>query len=95
MGVTKRPVRSGAKRTRPSPPLLHHMKRKSVIAGAVVLAVCLGFWTAWIRQDQSGIGYYDSKNVDWSERREEVRQAFISSWDAYSEHAWGKSSILP
>lgn len=26
---------------------------------------------------------------DWNARRSEVRDAFVDSWDAYAEHAWG------
>ena len=29
--------------------------------------------------------------VDWGGRRDEVKDAFISSWDAYEAHAWGAS----
>ena len=28
--------------------------------------------------------------VDWDERREKVKDAFILSWDGYEEHAWGR-----
>jgi mannosyl-oligosaccharide alpha-1,2-mannosidase len=27
---------------------------------------------------------------EWQERREQVRDAFISSWDAYTKYAWGE-----
>lgn len=29
--------------------------------------------------------------IDWAERREKVRDAFIVSWDGYEKHAWGMS----
>ena len=35
----------------------------------------------------------EPKGVDWTARRERVKEAFILSWDAYSEHAWGKCVI--
>lgn len=27
--------------------------------------------------------------INWEERREEVKQAFLQSWDGYERHAWG------
>jgi mannosyl-oligosaccharide alpha-1,2-mannosidase len=35
-----------------------------------------------------------SKYVDWAERRERVRDAFIVSWDSYETYGWGKPEIL-
>ena len=35
----------------------------------------------------------ESKNVDWNERRDRVRDAFVISWDAYEKHAWGKNVL--
>lgn len=32
--------------------------------------------------------------VDWDERRERVKDAFILSWDGYEQYAWGTSSRL-
>lgn len=31
-----------------------------------------------------------SKYVDWAERRERVRDAFIVSWDSYETYGWGR-----
>lgn len=62
------------------------MTRRALIAGVVALAVGLILWS---RGPQAGLGHYASRGVDWDERREEVKGAFISSWDAYAEHAWG------
>lgn len=36
-----------------------------------------------------------SKNVDWSERRERVRDVFKLSWKAYEDHAWGYDVFRP
>lgn len=38
------------------------------------------------------LGNPDAKTVDWDERRERVKEAFILSWDSYEQYAWGKSS---
>lgn len=31
-----------------------------------------------------------SQFADWDARREEVKEAFVISWDAYKKHAWGE-----
>jgi mannosyl-oligosaccharide alpha-1,2-mannosidase len=36
-----------------------------------------------------GISHYGSKLVNWESRRQQVKQAFVTSWDAYTQHAWG------
>ncbi|KAL8695482.1 MAG: hypothetical protein Q9218_000060 [Villophora microphyllina] len=33
--------------------------------------------------------------VDWNERREKVKEAFMLSWDAYEKYAWGSDLYLP
>ncbi len=62
------------------------LMRKALVAGVVALAV--GSILCW-KGSQNGLGYYTSRAVDWNDRREEVKEAFVVSWDAYSEHAWG------
>jgi hypothetical protein len=38
-----------------------------------------------------GAGKGGLKNsVDWSKRREAVKDAFLKSWKAYEEHGWGE-----
>ncbi|EME82479.1 glycoside hydrolase family 47 protein [Pseudocercospora fijiensis CIRAD86] len=32
---------------------------------------------------------------DWDRHREEVKEVFIDSWDAYAEHAWGHDRFHP
>jgi len=32
---------------------------------------------------------------DWDGRRKQVKQAFISSWDAYTKYAWGADNFHP
>ena len=39
---------------------------------------------AWLQRPET------SSNVDWLDRRERVKEAFILSWDAYDRYAWGK-----
>ena len=43
----------------------------------------------------SGLGWLrrpDLVSVDWDERRERVKEAFILSWDGYEKYAWGMSA---
>ncbi|OAX78850.1 hypothetical protein ACJ72_06837 [Emergomyces africanus] len=55
----------------------------------------------WMRaaekEKEMGDGDGDGKRkvVDWAARRERVRDAFIVSWDDYSEHAWGHDIYRP
>ncbi|KAL4931318.1 glycoside hydrolase family 47 protein [Aspergillus undulatus] len=35
------------------------------------------------------------KDNHWDERREEVKDAFMATWDAYAEHAWGQDQFHP
>lgn len=34
-------------------------------------------------------------SVDWNERREKVKEAFMVSWDGYEKYAWGSDLYLP
>jgi len=61
------------------------MMRRYVIA-FLVGAMALG-WGVWHVGDGS-----DTKR--WRKRCEEVKEAFVSSWNAYSEHAWGMFLFL-
>lgn len=43
-----------------------------------------GSW-AWSRRSASS-------NIDWNDRRERVKDAFVLSWDGYEKYAWGTFS---
>lgn len=62
---------------------------------AVFTSLIIILWTTlrWIQDDSTGFPQNLSPLVDWNQRREVVRDAFVESWDAYSEHAWGKPVI--
>jgi mannosyl-oligosaccharide alpha-1,2-mannosidase len=61
--------------------------RNTSVAGLVFLAVSLLLWR---NGSQNGLDIYPlSRAVDWDARREEVKEAFVTSWDAYSKYAWG------
>ena len=60
---------------------------KALLASLLSLAASLLLWS---NATQSGLGLYTpSRAVDWDTRREEVKEAFVTSWDAYSRYAWG------
>lgn len=42
----------------------------------------------WLQRPESG-----GHQVDWLDRRERVKEAFILSWDAYHRYAWGKQQL--
>lgn len=71
----------------PSPSLT----RKGFFAGVVALAVGLILWLNGFR---NGLGQYKSTAVNWDNRRGEVKEAFICSWDAYAKYAWGSLSMF-
>ncbi|KAA6416321.1 MAG: glycoside hydrolase family 47 [Lasallia pustulata] len=82
-------------------------KRKRVVFAAISVFLCLVYWftsssskvpkgvkkngasaRSWMRK-QSGA------TVDWDERRERVKDAFILSWDGYEQYAWGNDLYHP
>ena len=80
-------------------------RRKRVIAGGILFVTGLIYWLGFfssarsIPEDikKSGKNAWswlkkpDSAVVDWNERRERVKEAFMLSWDGYEQYAWGKS----
>ncbi|KAK7908443.1 glycoside hydrolase [Apiospora marii] len=50
----------------------------------------------WVGDNALGFAHYKpSALVDWDGRREEVKQAFITSWEGYVKDAWGKDVYKP
>lgn len=35
------------------------------------------------------------ESVNWEDRKEKVKEAFMLSWNAYEKHAWGNTNTLP
>jgi hypothetical protein len=60
---------------------------------AVSVLVCLFGCILWLSGFDDGIRSLSIQTIwpqaDWEWRREEVKQAFISSWDAYEKYAFG------
>ncbi|KAJ5324528.1 Glycoside hydrolase family 47 [Penicillium atrosanguineum] len=46
---------------------------------------------------EAALGYFRAENQDsyWKKHREEVKDVFVTSWDAYSKYAWGKDIFHP
>ncbi|PMD22249.1 glycoside hydrolase family 47 protein [Hyaloscypha hepaticicola] len=67
--------------------------RYTSVSGLFFLTVSLLFWR---NGPQNRLDIYPlSTTVDWDARREEVKEAFITSWDAYSKNAWGQDQFHP
>ena len=77
-------------------------KRWEVILGAILFFAGLSYWlgvfsSSEVRRkitpsEKVALGGMVSglANVDWDARREEVKEAFILSWDGYEKYAWGE-----
>ena len=84
-------------------------QRWRVVGGAVLLLVLLVIWLGHSNLSDSGSrqgrttrapwkwfgANKDPSGVDWNTRREKVKEAFILSWDGYSQYAWGFDSYRP
>lgn len=44
---------------------------------------------------ETSLDFFRSIDKDsyWKSHQEEVKEAFITSWDAYAKHAWGQFSL--
>lgn len=51
---------------------------------------CLEAVKEILNDNPIGLSHYSSGLVDWTHRQQEVKQAFVTSWNAYAQHAWGK-----
>lgn len=67
---------------------------KALITGLVGIALGLIFYWNGYPLDVFW-GGYTSTSGPWESRRQDVKEAFISSWDAYVKHAWGQFLLHP
>ena len=76
------------------------LRRWQVVVGIVTLLVGLFFWCGvlplpgfrrrMIPPGRVNLGRLrPNQAVDWDDRREKVKEAFMLSWDGYEEYAWG------
>ncbi|KAK1533468.1 glycosyl hydrolase family 47 [Colletotrichum paranaense] len=70
---------------------------RNVFIGIVVSAVLIACLRGYFSGDALGYMQYSpqAQFVDWYDRREEVRDAFLTSWNAYKKHAWGNDVFHP
>ncbi|KAK1991905.1 family 47 glycosyl hydrolase [Colletotrichum falcatum] len=55
------------------------------------------FLAGYFADNALGHTHYTPKSqfADWDERRDEVKDAFVTSWDAYKKYAWGNDVFHP
>ncbi|KAI1079997.1 glycoside hydrolase family 47 protein [Whalleya microplaca] len=71
---------------------------RSVLRILSVIGLILALtWTAVerLKDDPIGISHFGARFINWDSRREEVKNAFITSWDAYYANAWGNDRYHP
>jgi hypothetical protein len=90
-GYEKRKNRTAARKSPSFPLASPSLTRNALVISVIALAVGFILWWNGFR---IGKDRYMSSSVDWVNRREKVKKAFISSWDAYSKYAWDQLSIL-
>lgn len=46
----------------------------------------------WMQEFEKGVvsGKEKGKTIDWEERKQRVKDAFLVSWEGYEQDAWGK-----
>jgi len=81
-------------------------KRWQVVMGAIMFFTGLTYWLGLLpslvgKRRVLSPGKLDvgrllsgSAAVDWDDRREKVKEAFMQSWDGYENNAWGESLKL-
>lgn len=62
--------------------------------GAILFGASLVFWLVGnIKLSEVKWSSPSIPDEEWQDRREQVKDAFISSWDAYTKYAWGESAL--
>ena len=83
-------------------------RQKRVVSGAVLALIGLAYWLGMLspsavkskpkETSESAWNWLSSPttsaSVDWDDRREKVKDAFMLSWDGYEQYAWGMSFRL-
>ena len=76
-----------------SVPNVKSTRRAISITGAILLGALFVFWF-FGNLNPSGLKrtWLSTPEEEWEDRREQVKDAFVSSWDAYTKYAWGEST---
>ena len=91
---------SKTKRNGKVPPQDPHLRRRPaatlksllVLCSVIVTSIVSYFARKHIFDNPIGLGHHVADFVDWNARREQVKNAFTTSWDAYAKVAFGLSS---
>ncbi|KAF2442020.1 glycoside hydrolase family 47 protein [Karstenula rhodostoma CBS 690.94] len=71
-------------------------RRNLSFVGAILFGASLVFWLAGsIKPSEVKWWSPSTPDEEWQDRREQVKDAFISSWDAYTKYAWGHDRFHP
>ena len=78
-------------------------RQERFISGAILIVIGLAYWYGIFSPSVVNLKTKDinesawnwlsspttSTSVDWDDRREKVKEAFVLSWDGYEQYAWG------
>ncbi len=76
-----------------------------VVGGAILALLALAYWFGMLSSStvkatprstgKSSWNWLGGQEVavDWDDRREKVKEAFMLSWDGYEQYAWGTSGV--
>lgn len=75
---------------------LSERRKKMIFKGVILgLAFYCCYYIGWFLKTQVLIGGGSSDNLSWSEKQDQVREAFRESWKHYEQDAWGKDVYKP
>lgn len=90
--------RAGTNTVRPtnfSAPNAHSARRALSVVGVILLGTSLVFWFFGnLSPSRLKWRWSSTSAEEWEDRREQVKDAFVSSWDAYTKYAWGESAYV-
>ncbi|KAI1303826.1 glycoside hydrolase family 47 protein [Xylaria venustula] len=66
------------------------------LPAALILALSFGLaLLTWTNDNPIGFAHHAGRWTNWNSRREKVKSAFVTSWDAYYANAWGNDRYHP
>ncbi|PWW77044.1 Glycoside Hydrolase Family 47 protein [Tuber magnatum] len=74
------------------------MYRRKRYLGGLIAVLVLFYWFGYFSGTGTSILPIKKKTqdtVNWEDRREKVKEAFVLSWNAYEKHAWGNDQFFP
>lgn len=91
--MSSRAASEGAKDSRSRLSLGLKTALKSLVTGFLALAAT--WWLRFLSFEttlETALDFFRpiEKDSYWDAHREEVKDAFVTSWDAYAQYAWGK-----